>query len=58
MVETSYDEKYDVLYVKFADKKNSIGDEIIDGLIISRDTSTNEVTGLTIMDWKKGGIAQ
>lgn len=58
MVNMSYDEANDVLYVQFSDKRISFGNEITSRLIISRDMDTNVVTGLTIMDWKRGGIAQ
>lgn len=48
-MKVNYDKRYDTLYVAFADKSNSYGDDTVDGLIVMRDLTTDEITGLTIL---------
>ena len=48
MLKINYDEKYDILYMLTSDGKNSLGDEEYDGLVVMRDETTDEITGLTI----------
>lgn len=48
----SYDEKYDILYLSFFDRSRSYGDEE-DGIVIMRDMETDEITGITIYDFKQ-----
>jgi len=48
MLKFNYDNRYDILYVLLADSKNSLGDEEYDGLVVMRDGTTDEITGLTI----------
>ena len=48
MLDLHYDDQYDILYIGIADKRNSVGCEEHDGMIVLRDLLTNEVTGLTI----------
>lgn len=52
-VDVSYDNVFDVLYLKFKSTSNSYGDETIDYLVIFKDIDTDEITGLTIFDFKK-----
>lgn len=47
----NYDEKYDILYIKLSDNKNSIGDEEDNGILILRDKISNIITGITIFDF-------
>ena len=52
MININYDNKYDVLYITFSDKesrKNSLGDEEYNGLVVMRDKKTNNITGLIVM---------
>lgn len=51
MLNLNYDNRYDILYVGISDKKNSIGDEEYDGLLVLRDIQSNNITGLTIFDF-------
>ena len=51
MLSQNYDSKNDILYLAFGNKRESIGDEVIDGYVVMRDFFTNEVTGLTIFDF-------
>ena len=48
----NYDEKFDVLYVAFADVSNSYGDDSEPGLIYLRDMDTDALTGVTFMHFK------
>lgn len=49
----TYDSIFDVLYVNFGRTSNSYGDEDNDHLVIFKDFDTEEVTGLTIFDFKQ-----
>jgi len=49
----NYDEKFDVLYVKFSDNSNSVGDEDDNGVIVHKDCETGEVTSITVFDFKR-----
>lgn len=49
----TYDNQFDVLYVKFKDSSNSYGDEDTDYLVVFKDFDTDEVTGLTVFDFNK-----
>ena len=49
----TYDSKYDILYVNFRTSPNSYGEEDIDHLVIFKDFDTEEITGLTIFDFKR-----
>ena len=48
MLKLNYDNKYDILYILLSDSKNALGDEEYDGLVVMRDETTDEITGLTI----------
>jgi len=53
MLSLNYDRKNDILYLGFADKSNSYGDEIEDGFVVMRDIITEKVTGFTIFDFSE-----
>ena len=53
MINLNYDKTYDVLYIGFLDRSNSVGDESDDGDVIFRDRLTHEITGVTIFDFKE-----
>ena len=46
-----YDKRYDVLYYKLTESDNSYGDEDEDNIVIMKDIDTDEVTGITIMNF-------
>ncbi len=46
-----YDTKYDVLYYSHGDTSNSYGDEIDNRLILLRDINTDNITGITVLDF-------
>lgn len=48
-----YDTKYDVLYVALGDRNNSYGDDSENGIIYLKDIDTDELTGVTVMDFMK-----
>mgnify|MGYP000884767873 CR=1 FL=1 len=48
-----YDAKYDVLYVALGDRDNSYGDDSEAGIIYLRDIDTDELTGVTVLDFMK-----
>ena len=51
MLDLNYDKSFDVLYMGFADKTNSYGDEVKNGYVLMIDEDTQIVTGLTIFDF-------
>jgi len=51
MLRLNYDARGDILYLGWADKSNSVGDEILSGYVIHTDMDTDEVTGLTVLDF-------
>lgn len=52
LVQYDLDEKNEILYIGFRDKSNSYGEDLGD-IIIMRDINTNEVTGVTIMNYSR-----
>ena len=58
MTEIDYDSKYDVLYVALANMENSYGTEDSEGILVHRDMTTKEVTGITIFEFKKRIMGQ
>ena len=49
----NYDKQFDILYVNITETRSSYGDEDIDGLVVFRDFFTEELTGMTIFDFKE-----
>ena len=47
-----YDEREDILYISFGDPRPSISAEVNDGDLVRLDLQTNEITGITIIDFK------
>jgi len=47
----NYDAAHDVLYLGFADRQNSYGDEVCDDVIVLKDADTEAITGVTILDF-------
>lgn len=48
----NYDTEMDVLYINFSNISNSIGYEDIDNIVYLKDLETQEVTGITILNFK------
>lgn len=48
-----YDSRHDTLYVAFAPKNNSYGDDSQAGIILMRDIETDDITGFTILSFLK-----
>ena len=48
-----YDKKFDVLYIALGDHSNSYGDDSEWNVIYLKDIDTDELTGITIMNFKK-----
>jgi hypothetical protein len=48
-----YDETYDMLYLTFADKSASYGDDVSANLTVMRDLDTDELTGAIITEFKQ-----
>lgn len=48
-----YDKKFDVLYIALGDRSNSYGDDSDGDVIYLKDIDTDELTGITIMNFKK-----
>ena len=48
-----YDKKFDVLYIALGDRSNSYGDDSDGNVIYLKDIDTDELTGITIMNFKK-----
>jgi len=49
----NYDKEADVLYVSFGDPRRAESIDIGDGTILRIDPDTEEVIGITILDFKK-----
>jgi len=49
----NYDKEADVLYVSFGNPRRAEGIDIGDGTILRIDPDTEEVIGITILDFKK-----
>jgi len=47
----SYDRGSDVAYLSFGDPKPSVTEELNDHVLVRRDPKTNEVSGITIMNF-------
>ena len=52
IIDLSYDESHDVLYITIADKSNSYGEED-NGTVVLKDWDSDSITGLIIMDYTK-----
>lgn len=48
-----YDNKFDVLYIAIGDRSNSYGDDSDGNIIYLKDIDTDELTGVTILNFKK-----
>jgi len=48
-----YDSHNDVLYYTIGDKSNSYGDENINNIVFMKDINTEELTGITVLDFAK-----
>lgn len=46
-----YDTNSDVLYLSYGEPREAISDEITDGVLVRRDFETDEVVGVTILDF-------
>ncbi len=53
MLSLKYDKNHDVLYISIDYPRPSYGDEILPGVVILYHMETDEVTGVTIFDFKK-----
>jgi uncharacterized protein YuzE len=53
MLKINYDNEFDIMYISLGDPKPSYGEEEIPGLILLKDINTDEITGITIFDFKK-----
>lgn len=49
----NYDKKNDILYISIGAPKPSYGDELEEGIVIRKDFTTDEITGITIFDFRK-----
>lgn len=53
MLSLNYDKKFDVLYISLGAPKDSYGEEEYPSVVTLKDICTNEITGYTIMGFKK-----
>lgn len=49
----NYDKKYDTLYYCMFSTANSYGDDIDGNIVLMRDMDTEQITGVTIIGYKK-----
>lgn len=54
-IRINHDKVGDVLYILFGSSRPSYADEIDDGIFVRYDMETDEVTGITILDFSKRG---
>ncbi|MDF2803157.1 MAG: hypothetical protein K0S61_3060 [Anaerocolumna sp.] len=50
-IKFKYDHKNDILYITIGVPKPSYGDEIEEGIVIRKDFNTDEINGITILDF-------
>ena len=50
---SKYDERHDVLHVFLGSRANAFTEEDFPGVYIDRNDDTDEIVGLTLMDYKK-----
>ena len=48
-----YDDFSDVLYISFGNPRPGIADESEDGILVRKNPDTNEIVGVTIIDFKR-----
>ena len=48
-----YDERHDILHVFLGSPINAFADEEFPGIYVSRNDDTNDIVGLTIIDYTK-----
>ena len=53
MYNLDYDDDHDIMYIKFKDMGNSYGDEIENGVVVSKDMKSDEITGIMLFDFDK-----
>jgi len=53
MLTLNYDSKFDIVYISISDASASLGEEPISGLVVLRDFTTEDITGITIFDFCK-----
>jgi hypothetical protein len=53
MLSLNYDRRFDILSIELGDRRQSIGDEEYDGLLVLRDREKNNITGFTIFDFSR-----
>lgn len=53
MLTVNYDSENDVLYLGFRDRNNSYGNEMLPRVIALNDMDTEEIVGLTILDFEQ-----
>lgn len=49
----NYDKKFDTLYYTIGDPRNSYGDEDIDDIVILKNLDTDEIVGITILNFMR-----
>jgi uncharacterized protein YuzE len=55
-VRINYDKFADVLYILLGPSRPSYAEEVDDGFYIRYDMETDEITGITILDFSKRGL--
>lgn len=53
MLTLNYDKRNDVLYISMETPRPSYGDEVYPGVVVRKDFHTDEITGVTILGYKK-----
>jgi len=53
MISAQYDREADVMYFTMGAPREAISEEVADGVFERRDPESNEVVGVTIMDFSK-----
>ena len=48
-----YDERHDVLHIFLGSQQNAFADEEAPGVYVNRDEDSDEIVGLTILDYSK-----
>lgn len=54
-LDVDYDPEGDVLYISFGPPQPAVSDEVEPGVYLRRDPDTDEIVGVTVIDFSKRG---
>jgi len=52
-LDIQYDQSADVLYCSFGPPQEAVGEEVTEGIVVRRHPNTNDVVGVTVIDFSR-----